>query len=87
MKVFMITWLVFCFLVVVGLFIAYATVQLPGVPTPQSHSEDPDKSGQVEPETEAECSPCEENLKRLKEAMEQAERERKAAAVTASDTQ
>ena len=77
MKVFMITWVVFCFLIIVGLFIAYATDQLPGVPVPQ----------QVELETEAECSPCEENLKRLKKAREQWERERKAAAVTASDTQ
>ena len=70
--------MIFCFLVIVGLFIAYATDQLPGVPVPQSRSEDPDKSGQVELETEVECSPCEENLKRLKEAMEQWERERKA---------
>ena len=85
MKVFLITWVVFCFLVIVGLFIAYATDNLPGVPAPQSRSEDPDKSGQVELETEEECSPCEENLKRLKEAMERAEHERKAAA--ASDTQ
>ena len=75
MKVFMITWGLFCFLVIVGLLIAYATDQLPGVPAPQ----------QVELETEEECSPCEENLKRLKEAMERAEHERKAAA--ASDTQ
>ena len=42
MKVFMITWVIFCFLVIVGLFIAYATDQLPGVPAPQSRSEDPD---------------------------------------------
>ena len=75
MKVFMITWGLLCFLVIVGLLIAYATDQLPGVPAPQ----------QVELETEEECSPCEENLKRLKEAMERAEHERKAAA--ASDTQ
>ncbi len=75
MKVFMITWGLFCVLVIVGLFIAYATDQLPGVPAPQ----------QVELEAEEECSPCEENLKRLKEAMERAEHERKAAA--ASDTQ
>ena len=86
MKVFMITWVIFCFLVIVGLFIAYATDQLPGISVPQSRSEDPDKSGQVELQTEEECSPCEENLKRLQKAREQWERERKAAA-TASDTQ
>ena len=87
MKVFMITWVVFCFLVIVGLFIAYATDQLPGVPVPQSRSEDPDpvpmnqhKSGQVELETETECSPCEENLKRLIKARERWEQERKAQA-------
>ena len=78
MKVFLITWGLFCFLVIVGLFIAYATDQLPGVPAPQ----------QAELETDAECSPCEENLKRLKKAMERTEQERKTqAAVTASDTQ
>ncbi len=87
MKVFMITWVMFCFLVIVGLFIAYATDQLPGVPAPQSRSEDPDLSGQVGVEAEEECSPCEENLKRLKEAMEQWEREHKAKAAFASDTQ
>ena len=81
MKVFMITWGVFCFLVIVGLVIAYATDQLPGVPTPQA------EYAQGEILTKDECSPCEENLKRLKQAMEQAERERKAAAVAASDTQ
>ena len=70
-----------------GLFIAYATDNFPGVPAPQSRSEDPDKSGQVELEAEEECSPCEENLKRLKEAMERWERERKDQAVAASDTQ
>ena len=41
MKVFMITWVVFCFLVIVGLFIAYATDNLPGAPAPQSRSENP----------------------------------------------
>ena len=87
MKVFMITWGLFCVLVIVGLFIAYATDNFPGVPTPQSRSEEPNKSGQVELEAEAECSPCEENLKQLKEAMERWERERKAQAVAASDTQ
>ena len=91
MKVFMITWVIFCFLVIVGLFIAYATDHLPGVPTPQSRSEYPDNSGQVGLEVEnspngaeEECSPCEENLKRLKEAMERWEREREATA-TARD--
>jgi len=72
MKVFMITWVVFCFLVIVGLFIAYATDQLPGVPAPQ----------QVELQTEEGCSPCEENLKRLQRAREQWEQERKAQAAT-----
>ena len=80
MKVFMITWVVFCFLVIVGLFIAYATDNLPGVPTPQA------EYAQGESLTE-ECSPCEENLKQLKEAMERWEREHKAKAVAASDTQ
>ena len=70
MRVFIITWGLFCFLVIVGLFIAYATDNLPGVPASQ----------QIELKTEAECSPCEENLKRLKEAMERWERERKAQA-------
>ena len=80
MKVFMITWGLFCLLVIVGLFIAYATDNFPGVPTPQSRFEDSDKSGQVRLEAEEGCSPCEENLKRLKEAMERWERERKAQA-------
>ena len=87
MKVFLITWGLFCVLVIVGLFIAYATDNFPGVPTPQSRSGDPDKSGQVELETEEECSPCEENLKRLKEAMERWEREHKAQAVDRGDTE
>ena len=98
MKVFMITWGLFCVLVIVGLFIAYATDNFPGVPAPQSHSEDPDpdlsripinrhKLGQVGLEAEEECSPCEKNLKRLKEAMERWEREHKAQAVAASDIQ
>ena len=104
MKVFMITWGLFCVLVIGGLFIAYATDQLPGVPATQVRSEDPDlskmpinrhKSGQVGLEVEdsrngaeAECSPCEENLKRLKTAVEQQaarEREAKAAVGTVSD--
>ena len=87
MKVFMITWGLFCFLVIVGLFIAYATDNFPGVPAPQSRSEDPDKSGQVGVEAEEDCSPCEENLKRLKEAMEQWERERNARTVDRGDAE
>ena len=78
MKVFLVTWGLFCFLVIVGLFIAYATDNFPGVPAPQSRSESTDKSGQVGLETEEGCSPCEENLKRLKKVIEQAKRERQA---------
>lgn len=81
MKVFMIAWGVFCFLVIVGLFIAYATDNLPGVPTPQA------EYAQGESLTEAECSPCEENLKRVKEAMERWEREHKAQAIDRGDTE
>ncbi len=77
MKVFMIAWVVFCFLVIAGLFIAYATDNFPGVPAPQ----------QVDMETEEECSPCEKNLKRLKEARERWERERKAQAVDRGDAE
>ena len=77
MKVFMITWGLLCFLVIVGLLIAYATDQLPGVSAPP----------QVELETEEECSPCEENLKQLKEAMERWEREHKAQAIDRGDTE
>lgn len=61
MKVFLVTWGLFCVLVVVFLFIVYATDQLPGVAVTQ----------QIELETEAECSPCEENLARLRKALEQ----------------
>ena len=78
-------WVAFCFLVIVGLFIVYAMDQLPGVLAPQSRSaspdgigEDPDKSGQVKLQAEEVCSPCEENLKRLKEAIERWKRERNA---------
>lgn len=77
MKVFLIIWFLFCFLVIVGLFIAYATDNFPGVPAPQ----------QVELKTEEECSPCEENLKRLKEARERWERERQAQAVDRGDAE
>lgn len=92
MKVFMITWVVFCFLVIVGLFIAYATDNLPGVPVAQSGSEDPDKPEQVGLEIEdsrnraEECSPCEENLKRLIKARERWERERKATVVAGTES-
>ena len=58
--------------------------QFVGVSVTQSRSELTDKSGQVELEAEGDCSPCEENLKRLKKAMERAERERKAAAIAVS---
>ena len=81
MKAFMITWGLLCFLVIVGLFIAYATDQLPGVPAPQA------KYVQGEILTEDECSPCEENLKQLKEAMERWEREHKAQATDRGDTE
>ena len=70
MKVFLLTWVGFCFLVIVGFFIAYATDRLPYVPFSQ----------QVELEIETECLPCEENLKSLKKAMETASEEREAAA-------
>ena len=36
MKVFLVTWGLFCVLVIVGLFIAYATDNFPSVPTPQA---------------------------------------------------
>lgn len=77
MRVFLITWVVLCFLIIVGLFITYATDQLPGTPA----------SKQIGLEAEEACSPCEENLKRLKKAIERAERERQAASGAASDTQ
>ena len=85
MKGFMITWGLFCFLVIVGLFIAYATDLLPSVPAPQQVGLKVEDSRNG---AEEECSPCEENLKRLKKAMEQQaarEREAKAAAGTTSD--
>ena len=66
MKVFMITWGLFCLLVIVGLFIAYATDQLPGAPVPQQV--------EMQTPTDEDCSPCEENLKRLKKVLEQAKR-------------
>ena len=78
MKVFLITWGLFCFLVIVGLFIAYGTDQLSSVPVAQSRSKDPDKSGQVKLQVKdvrngaAEgCSPCEANLARLRQVLEQ----------------
>ena len=81
MRVFLIAWVVFCFLVIMGLFIAYATDNFPGMPVPQA------EYAQGKILTEAECSPCEENLKRLKAARERWERERNAQeAVTVSNT-
>ena len=64
MKTFLITWGSFCVLVIVGLFIAYATDNFPGVPVPQA------EYAQGEILTEKACSPCEDNLKRIKEAMQ-----------------
>ena len=84
MKVFLITWVLLCFLVIVGLFIAYATDLLPGVPAPQQVGLEVEDSRNG---AEEDCSPCEENLKRLKKAMEQAERERKAQAVARGDVE
>ena len=75
MKVFLVTWGLFCVLVIVGLFIAYATDNFPGVP---AHQQVELETGSV-PIPEDECSPCEENLKRLKEALERWEREHEAA--------
>lgn len=86
MKVFLITWGSFCLVVIVGLFIAYAADKLPGVPVPQQVGMEAKISGigkvNNSRSSEEECSPCEENLKRLKEAREQWERERKAATDT-----
>ena len=91
MKVFMITWFLVCFLVIVGLFIAYATDNLPGVPTPKQVGLEAKISGTGKVDTsrnsEEDCSPCEENLKRLREARERWERERKAQAVDRGDTE
>ena len=67
MKVFIIAWTVFCLLVIVGLFIAYATDQLPGAPVPQQvELQVKDSRNGAE-----ECSPCEENLGRLRKVLEQ----------------
>ncbi len=67
MKVFIITWTVFCLLVIVGLFIVYATDQLPGAPVPQQvELQVKDSRNRAE-----ECSPCEENLARLRKVLEQ----------------
>ena len=68
MRVFLVTWVVFCFLVIVGLFIAYAMDTFPMQPQKQSAIDSL--------EAEGDCSPCEENLKRLRKAMERAEEER-----------
>ena len=64
MKVFLITWGLLCFLVIVGLLIAYTTDKLPGVSVAEP----------VALETTGECSPCEENIARIKEAMEQTQK-------------
>ena len=69
MKVFLIMWGGLCFLVIVGLIIVYATDQLPGASTPQAEY----VQGEILTLTEEECLPCEENLKRLTEAMEAAD--------------
>lgn len=60
MKAFLMTWVMLCFLVIVGLLIAYTTDQLPGRAD----------SRQAGLQTE-ECSPCEENLARLRKVLEQ----------------
>lgn len=67
MKVFIIAWTVFCLLVIVGLFIAHAIDQLPGAPVPQQvELQVKDSRNGAE-----ECSPCEENLVRFREVLEQ----------------
>ena len=69
MKVLLITWGLFCLLVIMGLLIAYATDQLPGVPAPKQVGllvEDSRNGAE-------ECSPCEENLARLRKVLEQQE--------------
>lgn len=67
MKPFLITWGLFCLVVIMGLFIAYATDQLPGVPAPkQVGLRVADSQNRAE-----KCSPCEENLVRLRKVLEQ----------------
>ena len=68
MKVFLITWVMFCCLVIVGLFIAYATDQLPGglVHQQVELQVKDSRSG-----AKQECSPCEENLVHLRKVLEQ----------------
>ena len=78
MKIFLITWGLLCFLVIVGLFIAYATDTFPMQPQKQLAIDSP--------EAEENCSPCEENLKRLKKAMERAEEERLSRAAIRSES-
>ena len=68
MKVFLIMWVVLCFLVIVGLFIAYATDQLPGAPALQQIELQVKDSRNG---AEEECSPCEQNLARLRKVLEQ----------------
>lgn len=67
MKVFLITWGLFCLLIIMGLFIAYATDQLLGVPAPKQVGLPVEDSGNGAEE----CSPCEENLARLRKVLEQ----------------
>lgn len=71
MKVFLVTWGLFCVLVIVGLFLAYATDNFPGVPASQSRSEATDLSGQAAMQVDEACSPCEENLIRFRKVLEQ----------------
>ena len=76
MKAFLVSVAVFCVVGILLSVFAYATGNLP---TPDH----------IRPivQTDPDCSPCEENLKQLIEAMERWERERKAQAVAASNTQ
>ena len=62
-----------CFLVIVGLFLAYATDQLPGAPAPQQVGLQVEDSRNGADE---DCSPCLENLARLQKVLQQAEEER-----------
>jgi hypothetical protein len=70
MKLFLITWGLFCLLVIMGLFIAYATDQLPGVPAPKQVGLQVEDSRNG---AEEGCSPCEANLARLQKLLEQQE--------------
>ena len=72
MKVFLFMWMGLCFLVIVVLFIAYATDGFPGVVASQ----------QVELQVAEDCSPCEDNLKLLTQAMERSKGGRKVSVKT-----